>query len=616
MEQKNIWPSLLSDFPAVSAAAWAEKTEKDLKGIDPATLNWITDEGITVKPFYTTEDLAAIPQSETLPGKFPYIRGHKTDTNHWQNLQEFVVTQDSRSAVDKAVLALAGGANGIHFKLQSGHHFDFEYAITHLDILKNTFCFSTNTQPANFLKEYFEHLKKKGLSLHGLKGFLNQSQPLAPETWSLEFNQLEEIVELTKDAVDFYGVTVNGAIFGNRGASMVQEIAFTLSAAVNYTEELTKRGIALTTVLRNMQFLVSTGTNYFFEIAKLRALRWLWAGIVKAIAPEPEFAAYLRLHAQTTSWSATTFDPHTNILRTTTEAMSAIIGGCDSVSVAPFDSAFNQDNPFAERIARNIPLILQHEAYLHQAIDPAAGSYYLGTLTRELAEKAWILFQAVAQQGGYAQALQSGFIQGQINTTAEEKFRNIASGKEVLVGTNKFANKLEKMPFDIEALLQSPSFDATRASYPFEVMRLAAMLHFQKKQARPKAIIAIIGQDIQEHIHAAFAKEFFDCGDFQTEMLHFDSVKAALEKLLFTDCKVLVFSSSDSDYTHFSKSFVAALKNHKHRPALILAAPPENMKEELEENGFDAHIFQNCNALSIIGRIQERLLTSDLPNFI
>jgi len=288
------------------------------------------------------------------------------------------------------------------------------------------------------------------------------------------------------------------------------------------------------------------------------------------------------------------------------------LGGCDSITVAPFDITFKEDNLFSERIARNIPLILQHEAYLDQTIDPAAGSYYLETLTRELAEKAWELFKDLESRGGYAQAWQSGFIMEQINLAAEDKFKNVASGEAVLVGTNKFANKHEKIDFDPEALLQGNYLDTTRASYPFEVMRLAALLHYRKKSARAKAIIAIIGHDIQEHIHAAFAKEFFACGDFETEIIHFESVKAALEKLLFTDCKVLVFSSTQTDYRHFSRHYTEALKKHKNRPILILAAPPEDMKEELEDNGFDGHIFQNCHARSIINRIQERLLNYEL----
>lgn len=612
MEQNKNQPSLFTNFPAVSAREWTEKIKKDLKGEDPEKLAWVTYEGLTVKPFYTAEDTDAQPQLNLAPGQFPYVRGHKTEKNKWQNLQEIVVADDSRAAIQKAAQALAGGADGIYFKIEKGDTFDFEYCLAQLPLPQTTICFTITNKPADFLANFYQHLEAKQLSPHGLKGFINLSQPLALDVFLLEDNQLAAILECTKDAVDFYGITVNGAIFGNRGANAVQELAFTLSTAVHYLDVLTNRGIPAATIFRNMQFLISAGTNYFFEIAKLRALRWLWSGIVNNWGEAPEYAAYLRLHAQTSSWAATTFDPHTNILRTTTEAMAAVIGGCDSVAVAPFDITFNQDNPFAERIARNISLILQHEAYLDQTIDPSAGSYYLETLTHELAQKAWALFKEVENFGGYAKALQSGFITETLNKTAEQKFRNIASGQEVLVGTNKFANKHEIINYDAEALLQGNYFDTSRASYPFEVMRLAAILHYQKKHAQPKALIAIIGHDIQEHIHAAFAKEFFECGDFETEILHFDSVKTALEKLLFTDCKVLVFSSSDSDYSRFSQHFLEALQKHQNRPTLILAAPPENMKEELEQNGFDGHIFQNCNARSIIGRIQERLLTNEL----
>jgi methylmalonyl-CoA mutase len=288
--------------------------------------------------------------------------------------------------------------------------------------------------------------------------------------------------------------------------------------------------------------------------------------------------------------------------------MSAIIGGCDSLSIAPFDITFNPRNPFSERIARNIPLILQHEAYLNQVLDPAAGSYYLEHLTQELAEKAWALFQEAEAQGGFAAALQSGFIRQQLNSSAQATFQAIASGQQVLVGTNKFADSQEKIGYNAEALLQSRYFDTSRASYPLEVMRLAALLHYQKKNARPKAIIALVGHDIQEHIHAAFAQEFFACGNFDTEMIFFDSVAAALEKLLFIDCRILVFSSIESDYARFSRHFHEALKDHKKRPDLILAAHPEEMKQELAEQGFDGYIFQNCDVAQIISRIQEKLV--------
>jgi len=604
--------TLFSAFNPVPAAAWAEKIKKDLKEETPETLTTSTYEGITIQPFYaagatTSENTAA------LPGRFPYIRGHKSARNYWHNLQDIPVENNNgHAAINKAMEAIQSGADGVHFQIQQPGSFDLAYLVSELDLTKAIVCFSLYGQPGFFLETLSGCLQEQGYSPHGLQGFIMLGDTEPASLYRASTSDLESFLEKTKEAVDFYGVTVDGTQFGNRGATIVQQIAFTLSLAVEYLDELSGRGIPLTTVLRNMQFLISIDTHYFFEIAKLRALRWLWSAIVKVTEADPTEAAALRIHATSSRWHATTFDPHTNILRTTTEAMSAITGGCDSLSIAPFDITFKADNPFSERIARNIPLLLKHEAYLDQALDPAAGSYYLESLTEEMAEKAWALFQEIEELGGFTAAIHSGFIPGQIAGVAQEKFKDVATGQDVLVGTNKFANKQEKINFDAEALMQGRYFDTSRASYPFEVMRLAAYLHYQKKHQRPKAIVAIIGTDIQEHIHGAFAKEFFECGDFDTDILHFNSVSAALEKLLFIECRAIVFSSTEKEYERFSLHFTEALKKHKNRPLLILAAPPEEMKEELEENGFDGRIFQNCNAASIIGRIQQRLLSNEL----
>ena len=613
MDLSNPPAALFTDFSPVAKADWEEKIKKDLKGESPETLATATYEGISIRPFYTAADIPPHQATDALPGKFPYIRGHKSGLNQWQNLQEIRVGNDSHLAIDKAVQAIQSGADGVYFHIQQAGNFDLAYLVTQLAVNETVICFSLpGSQSDTFLENYYQHLHEHKISPHGLKGFVAVTDSDSSLFSRTSASNLESMLQKTKDAVDFYGVTVDGAQFGNRGASLVQQIAFTLSLAVDYLDELSARGLPLATIARNMQFILSTDTHYFFEIAKLRALRWLWSAIIKATEEDIVYAAALRVHATTSRWHATTFDPHTNILRATTEAMSAIIGGCDSVSIAPFDITFQEDNPFSARIARNLPLLLKHEAYLDQALDPAAGSYYLESLTHEMAEKAWNLFRETAARGGFTQALQTGFVQEQISTVAQAQFKAVATGQDVLVGTNKFANKQEKFTYDAEALMQGQYFDTSRASYPFEVMRMAALLHFQKKNQRPKAVVAIIGSDIQEHIHGAFAKEFFECGDFDTEILHFNSVSAALEKLLFTECRAIVFSSSEADYERFSQHFTEALKKHKNRPLLILAAPPENMKEELEENGFDGRIFQNCNAASIIGRIQQRLLSSEV----
>jgi methylmalonyl-CoA mutase len=601
--------SLFADFKPTSKSEWEEKIKKDLKGRDPAILHTPTPENITINPFYTREDIDQLPHLQALPGRYPFIRGHKTTTNQWQNLVEVAVAGNSQAAVDQARRALAGGADGLHFRLAAPEKLDLDYLAGALNLGQVPLAFTIPNQPRLFLDKLFQALRSHHHSPRDLQGFLLVHPPRATEISYATGGQLVELLEQTREAAGFYGLTVHGAQFGSRGATAVQEIAFTLSLAVHYLDQLSARGFAQEEICRNLQLTVSSGTHYFMEIAKLRALRWLWAGIVKACGEAPATAASLRIHAHTSSWTHTTLDPHSNILRATTEAMSAIIGGCDSLSVAPFDSMAMAQNPFSERIARNIPLLLKHEAYLDQVLDPAAGSYYLESLTQQLAEKAWALFQEVQGQGGFAGALQGGFIRAQLSSSAQASFQAITSGQQVLVGTNKFANPREQVDYDAEALLQSRHFDTSRASYPFEVMRLAAILHYQKKKARPKAIIAIVGHDIQEHIHAAFAQEFFACGDFDTQILSFDTVEAALEKLLFTDCRIIVFSSIESDYARFSRHFREALKNHKNRPDLILAAAPAEMKQELAEHGFDGYIFQNCDVAQIISRIQEKLVT-------
>ncbi|WP_026463274.1 methylmalonyl-CoA mutase family protein [Adhaeribacter aquaticus] len=604
--------SLFPEFKPVSGQEWEERIQKDLKAENPDSLFTQTPEGITIKPFYCAKDVTDTAQQEALPGKFPYVRGHKSTTNNWKNIQNIWVINNSQEAINKAKQALANGADGILFIIENEEAFDLDYLIDQLDLAHTTVCYSVKHHADAFFTRLCNGLKQKQISPFGLKGFLLINQPISSRTAALPIKKVEHIIELSKNAVDFYGIAINGAQFGNNGATAVQEIALTLGAAVSYLRELGDKGIPPSTIFRNMQFLISAGTHYFMEIAKVRAIRWLWSGLVKATEEEPELAAHLRIHATTSSWTMTAFDVHTNILRATTETMGAIISGCDSISVLPFDQVIQKENAFSERIARNIPLILKHENFFDQAIDPAAGSYYIESLTQELAQKAWALFQEIEAQGGFTKAVTSGFINKILTATASEKIKKVTAGKEVLVGTNHFVNKQEKIDYNIEELIQSQHFDQTRASYQFEVMRFAALLHYQKQNQRPKAVIAIIGPDIQEHIHAAFAKEFFDCSNFDTQILHFDSVKSSLEKLLFVPCKVIVLSSTESQFSRFYQHFTEALKKHKNRPLLIIAASPEEMKEELLDSGFDGHIFQNCDATSIIGRIQERLLNGEL----
>ncbi|GGK65911.1 methylmalonyl-CoA mutase family protein [Rufibacter glacialis] len=609
MTDKSSEEALFPEFGPVTAAQWTARVTQDLKGTDPADLQWQSYEGISVAPFYTREDLPQNPALDTRPGQSPFVRTAKTQKNQWLNLQAIHSTSKGHKAVDKAVSVLTRGVDGIHFILENGYEFDCDYLIEHIDLTQVPVSYTVSSEAANFLHHLVTGLYRKGLSLGQLNGFLKCAPILSSESYKLlDMDHVKHLLEQSLDADNFYALTINGSHFSNKGATLVQEIAITLAIAVCYTNGIRHEVLPEERIFRNMQFHLTAGTNYFFEIAKLRAVRLLWAKVVEAYGAPQEAAGALRIHVSTSRWHQATLDPHTNLLRHTTQMMSAIIGGADSVEVEPFDSTFKEDNAFSERIARNIPIILREEAYLDQAIDPAAGSYYLEYLTQQIAEKAWALFQEIEGKGGFIPASNAGFIQDLIKETTNQKFKDIASGKEVILGTNKFPNPNEQHEFDPEKLIQSKKFDNTRAAYSYEVMRLATELHFRKKKRRPHALVVHMGKALQEHIHASFAREFFTCSGFTTQVLKFDNVSAALTGVKELDVQVIVMAAPDQQFQEFAEAFAKGMRaQQKQGPALILADDPMSLKDELRGHGFDEFLFQGCDTKEIITRIQERL---------
>ncbi|WP_192823626.1 methylmalonyl-CoA mutase subunit beta [Rufibacter sp. LB8] len=600
---------LFSQFSPVTAEQWAAKLQQDLKGADPQDLHWQSYEGINVAPFYTKDDLPQEPAFTTVPGQFPYLRSPKTQKNSWLNYQPVHATGKGHAAIDKAVDALTRGADGIHFIMESGAAFDADYLLAQIDLAKVPVAYSVSTEAATFLHHLLTGLQRAKINLDQLQGFLKCSPILSSESYKqLDMEHAKHLLEQTIDAKNFYALTINGSHFSNKGATLVQEIAITLAIAVCYTNGIRQEILPEERIFRDMQFHLTAGTNYFFEIAKLRAVRLLWANIVDAYGAPKEAASALRIHVSTSRWHQATLDPHTNLLRHTTQMMSAIIGGADSVEVEPFDSTYKEPNAFSERIARNIPIILKEEAYLDQAIDPAAGSYYLEYLTKEIAEKAWALFQDIEARGGFMKASGTGFIQDIIKDTSTQKFKDIATGKEVILGTNKYPNNNEQHAFDPEQLIQSKQFDNTRAAYSYEVMRLATELHFRKKNRRPHALVLHMGNAIQEHIHASFAREFFTCSGFTTQVLKFDTVSAGLAAVKEMDVQVIVMAAPEKQYKDFAETFAKGMRSqHRQGPALILADDPMHLKDELRAHCFDEFLFQGCDTAEIITRIQERL---------
>ncbi|MCA8831361.1 methylmalonyl-CoA mutase family protein [Hymenobacter pini] len=484
-------PVSFSEFAPVSTAQWQERITRDLKGKDPAALIWTTPDGFAVQPFYHREALQAL-------GGVPQPQVHAATP--WRNVPTYVVPALERGhgVIRRAVDALHRGANGAHFVLGLSEGFDLEHlyqllppdAYVGYTVRGGAPAFtrrlaSLNTAPRGFLVSdpVTRHAPDMAAQLEDLRAAISAAQ-----AWP-----------------EFRALGLDVAFYGNRGATATQQIAFALSTAAFYLSELPTNNLSLETVAAALHLHVAVGPNYFFEIAKLRALRRLWATLLHAYGLLAEAAQQLTIFTSTATWSQTTLDPHTNLLRTTTEAMSAVLGGADAVSVGTFDSLFHAPNEFAERLARNLPVLLREEAYLDRVQDPAAGSYYVETLTDQLAREAWALFQKIQAQGGLPAA--TGFVMQELHTAAQAQFRRIATGEQVVVGTNKFQNPQEKFDYNPKRLLRSRDFDSTRASYPTEVLRLATALHFERREKRKKrAALVLLGTHTNQIILESFLR--------------------------------------------------------------------------------------------------------------
>jgi methylmalonyl-CoA mutase len=486
-------PVTFSEFEPVTTAAWQARIARDLKGADPATLRWTTPDGFTLEPFYHREALAALPE--------PPVPQLRLAGNTWRNVPTYHVpaADNGHAAVRRAAEVLTRSADGARFVLPDAVAFDVDFLHAQLPLADTYVGYSLTAAPEGLLRRLL------ATGAPALRGFL-QFDPVTCQLPDLpgRLQELREMLLLTRHLPDFQALTLDTAYFGNRGATASQQVAFALATAATYLSELPNDDLTVADVAAALRVHVAINPNYFFELAKLRALRRLWATLCHAYGLPPE-AAQVPVLAETGSWSQTILDPHTNLLRVTTEAMSAVLGGADVLSVRPFDALFQAPNEFSDRLARNLSVLLREEAALGTVADPAAGSYYLETLTDTLAREAWALFQRLEAEGGLPEAM--GTVLQELHRAAQEQFRRIANGEQVVVGTNRFHNAREQFNFNPKRLLRSREFDSTRATYPSEVLRLATSLHFERREKQKKqAAVVLLGTHTNELIIESFLR--------------------------------------------------------------------------------------------------------------
>ncbi|OJJ15853.1 hypothetical protein BKI52_36655 [marine bacterium AO1-C] len=448
---------LLQEFEASDKATWIQKAIEKLKDKDFQALSSSTYEDITQRPFYTPED--QVSNALTSADFSHRAQWQNREIVHffpWVEDEKDILVEDAPQLTEEAnrlaVEALKKGADAVYFDLfgVDASIIDFGVLLRDIDLIKQPLGFTFDGRTEGFISQ-MEEAEWQGsidydfLSNWTISGFYHNTV----------FEDLAELIHYTHHRPQVKALTINTTNLHNAGANAVQELAFGLSTLVEYLHQLTDLGIDLSLLLRNVEFSMGTGSNYFMEMAKFRALRLLWKQVLQAYkAPQQPLSIY----AQTATWNKTITDVNVNMLRSTTEAMSAVIGGVDALSVLPYNDFFTEPDGFSRRVARNVSTLLKEESYLDKVVDAASGAYYIENLTKELAQKSWDLFQQTEQRGGFIKAFKAGFIQNEIERVANQKITNVEAGKDVLVGTNKYENadeKIEKVPTDDSQEVQS-----------------------------------------------------------------------------------------------------------------------------------------------------------------
>jgi len=579
------------EFEPLSTAAWQARIARDLKGADPATLRWQTPDGFVVEPFYHGEALAALPETPA-----PQLRRGAAGTG-WRNVPGYSIPagEKGHATIMRAADALTRGADGAHFVLADAATFDVEFLHLHLPLGTSYIGYSLTTEPAAFVRR----LLATGVS--ELRGFL-QFDPITDHLPDLraQYRDVREVLTLTQPMLDFQGLTLNTAFFGNRGGTATQQIAFTLAAAATYLSELPTDALTTANVAAAMRVHVAINPNYFFEISKLRALRRLWMTLLHAYGLPTE-TADIPILAETSSWSQTTLDAHTNLLRATTEAMSAVLGGADALSVRPFDCLFHDSNEFSDRISRNLSVLLREEVGLVQVQDAAAGSYYLETLTDKLAQEAWALFQKLEAAGGLPTAV--GTVLQELHASAQAQFRRIATGEQVVVGTNRFQNTREQFDFNPKKLLRSREFDSTRATYPSEVLRLATSLHFERREKKKKrAAVVLLGAHTNQLIQESFLQLL---PDMERPALHDAHPSGTLSVLFSSTEEATLMYATPEQFGRFAR-YILQIPNDDMTfvPPVLLTADLATMQEAVRVFGFQEFTVQGYTTDDVLARLQ------------
>lgn len=607
--------NLFQEFPPVTNEEWKEKIHKDLKGADFTKLIWKTSDGIDLEPFYRIDSLSRLNHIESLPGTFPYTRGYRKEGNNWSVREDFKVT-DLKEANRNAIKSIEKGSSAIGFILSVPlSSSDIAELLNGIPVEKTEINLYSRHNAANLIHELKEFCTKSGIDKKNVKGSVlfdpigsfSKDGKLSEEINGVSADLRRHVLQGIENFPGLRTIGIDGTLFRNAGASCVQEIAFSLAVGNEYISLLQSPEININNLAEVCQFNFSVGTEYFIEIAKLRAFRYLWSNILREQGNSDEIPESF-IHSETSLYNMTLFDPYVNMLRATTESMSAILGGTDSLTVLPFDVTYKEPDEFSRRQARNIQLVLKEEAYLDKVADPAAGSYYIENLTWKLIEKAWQLFIEIEEQGGYIKAIEKQFIQKLIDAKEEENQKNLATRKKLLLGTNQFPNftetMLDKITKSIDEASQGSDNMAIapkRLSAEFDKLRIAT----EKSGLKPKVFMLAMGNLAMRRARSMFSCNFFGCAGFEViDNIGFNTVEEGLAAYKKSKSNIIVLCSSDEEYMDLAMELAGKVDNLS---KIVIAGYPAESIEDLKKIGIQHFIHVKSNVLDTLKGFQKIL---------
>ncbi|MDR1722845.1 MAG: methylmalonyl-CoA mutase small subunit [Tannerella sp.] len=614
---------LFSEFPPVSATEWIEKVTSDLKGAPyEKKMIWKTGDGFEANPFYTAEDIEGLPAVRSLPGEFPFVRGTKV-CNHWLVRQDIDV-ECFKSANEKAkkLIAESGVTSlGFHFggdKVSAENLETLLYGISPEAVELN---FKTcNCKAVELIGILAEVYKKKGVDTDKCKGSVGYNpfkKPLIrgvklPENW---VDAAVEVLKAGASLPKYRVLAVDATYFNDAGSYITQELGYALANGADLLSKLSDAGIPVDKVAKKIKFNFGITSNYFMEIAKFRAARWLWAEIVNACKPVSDCGCdnykKININARTSEWNLTIFDAYVNLLRTQTETMSAAIAGVDSISVSPHDLAYKKPDEFSERIARNQQLILKEECHFDKIIDVAGGSYYIESLTHSVAGVAWKLFLEVEDKGGFAAVANSGEVQTAINESNKARHKQVATRRLTLLGTNQFPNFTEIAGDKIVGKCDNScgddekeeitKLDFSRGASEFESLRIAT----EKSGKRPKVFMLTIGNLAMRLARSQFSSNFFACAGYEIiDNLGFETVAEGINAARAKKADIIVICSSDEEYAVYAPEAYKLIEGGK--KIFVVAGAPE-CAEDLKAQGITNFINIKSNVLETLQWFNEKL---------